>query len=803
MKDYEKLGLFYLGKRYDLDKEKVVEEPTLYDSSDLTTHAVIVGMTGSGKTGLGISLIEEAAIDRIPVIAVDPKGDLGNLLLSFPKLQPSDFKPWVDPRQAAQKGQSLDEYATGRAELWQKGLASWQQDGARIEKFRTNVELGLYTPGSSAGTPISVLKSFQAPAEALRQDGDLYQEHLQATATSVLTLIGEDVDEVGSPESVLIASILDHYWSNGHGLDLPGLFAAIQRPPFERIGLMPTDEFVPPASRARLATRLNGLIAAPGFDSWLTGPPLSADSLLYTETGKPRVSVVSIAHLDDKERLFFLSMLLAEIVSWMRTQPGTGSLRAVLYIDEIFGFMPPTANPPTKKLLLTLLKQARAFGIGVVLSTQNPVDLDYKGLSNAGTWFVGRMQTERDVQRLSDGLQGAASGSGTGKSLNRLIASLGKRVFLMHNVHEKEPVLFHTRWAMSYLAGPLTREQIKRLSKKSGETVPQPEQHSTADSMPDQAAAPPVPAGIDEFFLPVTRVAEKTDSIVYRPMLLAAADVGYHSARYKIDADRRFLVTGVAGESSSVVEWGEDHSLEVELEDLELEARKGARFTELPTTLRRKGIYTEGARSFKRWLREEQALLLLRSPTFRLYSTSFETERDFRIRLQTVASEKRDAAAAALRKRYSAKLTTLQNRLLRANQAIQRESEQARQTKLDSALSIGTALLSAFLGRKAVSTTSATRIGSAVKKAGRIGKESSDVARANQTAESVKQQIVAMEVELAGEISKLDVEFDAQNEKLDKISVRPKSTDTHIHFVALGWVPYLRRQSGESLPAWT
>jgi len=803
MNDYEKLGLFYLGKRYDADKGKIVEEPILYDSSDLTTHAVIVGMTGSGKTGLGISLIEEAAIDRIPVIAVDPKGDLGNLHLSFPELRPSDFKPWVDPQEAAQKGQSVDEYATGRAELWQKGLASWQQDGARIEKFRSNVELGLYTPGSNAGTPISVLRSFQAPAEELRQDSDLYQEHLQATAASVLTLIGEDSGEVGSPESVLIANILDHYWSKGHSLDLPGLFAAIQRPPFERIGLMPTDDFVPPASRARLANRLNGLIAAPGFDSWLSGTPLSADSLLYTETGKPRVSVVSIAHLDDKERMFFLSMLLGEIISWMRTQPGTGSLRALLYIDEIFGFMPPTANPPTKKLLLTLLKQARAYGIGVVLSTQNPVDLDYKGLSNAGTWFVGRMQTERDVKRLSDGLQGAASGNTSGKSLNRLIASLGKRVFLMHNVHEKEPVVFHTRWVMSYLAGPLTRDQIKRISKKSGQTTPQPQQHSAADAPPEQAAAPPVPAGVDEFFLPVTRVAEDTDSIIYRPMLLAAADVGYHSARYKIDDDRRFLVTGVADENSSVMEWGEGQSIEIELEDLELAAREGARFAELPTTMRRKGSYTEGARSFKRWLREEQALVLLRSSTFRLYSNPGEAERDFRIRLQTVASEKRDAAAAALRKRYSAKLTTLQSRLLRANQAIQRESEQARQSKLDSALSIGTALLSAFLGRKTISTTSATRIGSAVKKAGRIGKESSDVARANQTANSVKQQIAAMEDELAGEISKLDVEFDAQNEELDEIRIRPKSTDTHIHFVALGWVPYLRRKSGESLPAWT
>ncbi len=803
MQDYEKLGVFYLGKRYDMEDGGVVEEPTLYDSKDLTTHAVIVGMTGSGKTGLGISLIEEAAIDRIPVIAVDPKGDLGNLLLSFPDLRTEDFRPWVDPNQAEQKGQSLDEYAADRADLWKKGLASWQQDGERIAKFRTNAELRLLTPGSSAGTPISVLRSFEAPPAELGQDRDLYQDHLQATAASVLTLMGEDSDDLGDPRLVLITRILDHYWSSGRDLDLPGLFAAIQRPPFERIGLMPTDDFISRTARGKLAKALNGLVAAPGFDVWMSGVPLRADSLLHDETGKPRVSVVSIAHLDDKERMFFLTMLLSEIVAWMRTQPGTGSLRALIYIDEIFGFMPPTANPPTKRLLLTLLKQARAYGVGLVLSTQNPVDLDYKGLSNAGTWFIGRMQTERDVARLADGLQGAAGGGTENLDVDETIASLGKRVFLLHNVHEKHPVIFHTRWAMSYLAGPLTRDQIKRLCRDTKRTEAAPQPATERKTIQAAATAPPVPPDVDEFFLPVTRVADKSDTLIYRPMLLAAADVGYHSTRYKVDDDRRFLVLAEAGERPNIVDWGDGDEMGLEIEDLESAAREGGGFEELPTSLHKKGSYSEASRVFKRWLKEEQALVLLRSPTFKLYSTPGETERDFRIRLQTVASERRDAAAAALRKRYSAKLTTLRNRLLRAEQSVQRESEQARQSKLDSALSIGTALLGAFLGRKTVSTSSAGRIGTAVRKAGRVGKESSDVARARQTAGTVREQIAAMEQELAAEIAKLDVEFDAQTEELDEIRVRPKSTDTHIHFVALCWAPYLRKQSGERVRAWS
>ena len=394
--DFEKLGSFYLGKRHDAGADALTDELVLYDSKDLTTHAVIIGMTGSGKTGLGIGLLEEAAMDHIPVIAIDPKGDMGNLLLTFPKLAPGDFRPWVNPRSASDQGQTVDQYAAAQAELWKQGLGDWGQSGARIAQLRKRVDMAIYTPGSNAGLPVSLLKSFAAPEAALMADLDLYRERVQATATGILTLLGIDADPVASREHILVSRLLDHAWQEGRDLDIAALIAAIQDPPFTKIGVMGVDAFFPERDRFALAMRLNNLLAAPGFEAWTEGEALNAGTLLYTPEGKPRISVMSIAHLDDASRMFFVSMLLNEIIAWMRAQPGTSSLRAILYMDEIFGYFPPTGNPPSKKPMLILLKQARAFGIGVVLATQNPVDLDYKGLSNIGTWFVGRLQTSQD-----------------------------------------------------------------------------------------------------------------------------------------------------------------------------------------------------------------------------------------------------------------------------------------------------------------------------------------------------------------------------------------------------------------------
>ena len=450
MNEIEGLGSFYLGKPYDVEGKKLGEGYVLYDSKDLTTHAVCVGMTGSGKTGLCVGVIEEAALDGVPSIVIDPKGDLADLMLTFPALRPEDFRPWINDDDAAKAGASPDDYAKAQAELWRGGLADWGQDGARIQRLRDAADFAIYTPGSDAGLPVSVLGSFAPPAD--RSDAEALGDQIGAIATGLLALLGIDADPIKSREHILISSLLGAAWANGQALDIASLIAQIQQPPFAKIGVLDLDSFYPQKDRFELALALNNLLAAPGFQLWMQGVPLDVGRLLRSDAGKPRVAIFSIAHLSDAERMFFVTLLLNAVLAWMRGQSGTTSLRALLYMDEIFGFFPPTAEPPSKKPLLTLLKQARAFGLGVMLATQNPVDLDYKGLSNAGTWLIGRLQTDQDKQRVLDGLEGASGQGGLDRSqLEKLISALGNRVFLLSNVHENAPEVFQTRWTMSYL----------------------------------------------------------------------------------------------------------------------------------------------------------------------------------------------------------------------------------------------------------------------------------------------------------------------------------------------------------------
>ncbi|NNL87209.1 MAG: ATP-binding protein, partial [Myxococcales bacterium] len=431
---YEKLGEFYLGRSYDLEEREMLDDLLLYDSKDLTTHAVCVGMTGSGKTGLCISLLEEAIIDGIPALIIDPKGDIPNLMLTFPNLSPDEFLPWINIDDARKKNLSPEEFAAKQADLWKNGLASWGEGPDRVRKLRDAADVTIYTPGSEAGVPVSILSSFAPPSEQVREDRDLLNDRISSTATGLLGLLGIDADPLRSREHILISNLLENAWNDGLTLDLGSLIQAIQTPPFERIGVMNLDSFFPPKDRFELAMALNNLLASPGFETWMTGVPIDIDKMLYDDSGKPRVAILSIAHLSEAERMFFVSLLLNETLSWIRTKPGTTSLRALLYIDEIFGYMPPVANPPSKQPLLTLLKQARAYGLGVVLATQNPVDLDYKGLSNTGTWFIGRLQTERDKMRVLEGLEGASGGGEFDRGeMERVLAGLGKRVFLMHN----------------------------------------------------------------------------------------------------------------------------------------------------------------------------------------------------------------------------------------------------------------------------------------------------------------------------------------------------------------------------------
>ena len=811
MEDFEKLGAFYLGRPFDLKQKTRKEGLLLYDSKDLVTHAVCVGMTGSGKTGLCINLLEEAAIDGIPAIVIDPKGDLGNLLLTFPDLAPADFEPWVNEDDAQKKNLTTAQYATQQAELWKKGLGEWGQDGARIKKLRDSADFVIYTPGSNAGLPVSILKSFVAPPEALRQDDELLAERINTTTTSLLGLLGIEADPIRSREHILISNILNREWSNGSDLDIAALIQKIQTPPLTKIGVMDLESFFPAKERFELAMSLNNLLASPSFASWMEGESLDIQEILHTSSGKPRHAIFSIAHLNDAERMFFVSLLLNQVLGWMRTQSGTTSLRAILYMDEIFGYFPPVSNPPSKQPLLTLLKQGRAFGLGVVLVTQNPVDLDYKGLSNTGTWFIGRLQTERDKARVLEGLEGVAAGSGQKfdrQEIEQTLAGLSNRVFLLNNTHEDAPEVFETRWAMSYLRGPLTRVQIKSLMDplKTGTNAAQAPAAQTQKATAVAAAStqtqrPVLPPEITQYFIPVRSAADAGSTLVYHAMLLGTAEVRYSDAK-DVDVTQHVNLLATVSTGPVDVDWAQGFSLDVPIEDLEQSPQEDAAFSDLPGPVGKAKAYDAWRKDFTGWIYRTQRLELLESATLDLASNPGESERDFRVRLQQIAREKRDEAVEKLRQKFAPKIAALEEKKRRADQAVEREAEQARSQKFQTAISFGATLLSSFMGRKAISMGTIGRATTAARGVSRSVKESQDVARAQDTSAAISEQLTGLDEEFKSETEKLEQTFDVQTEELGKVSLKPTKANISVRLLTLAWAPYWQGGSGQPKPAW-
>lgn len=778
--DYEKLGAFYLGRRKD-DNSLL-----LYDSSDLVTHAVCVGMTGSGKTGLCIGLLEEAAIDGIPALVIDPKGDLANLLLTFPNLAPQEFEPWVNADEARNQGLDAAAFAAQQAELWKKGLASWQEDGERIARLKNAAEFAVYTPGSDAGIPVSILKSFAAPDEKTLDDREALRDRISATATSLLGLVGIDADPVQSREHVLLSNLFDRAWHEGADLDLAALIAQIQKPPMDKIGVLDLESFYPAKDRFGLAMALNNLLASPGFESWLEGEPLDIDKLLWTPAGKPRVAIFSIAHLSDAERMFFVSLLLNQTLSWMRSQSGTTTLRALLYMDEIFGYFPPVENPPSKKPLLTLLKQARAYGLGVVLATQNPVDLDYKGLANTGTWFLGRLQTERDKLRVLEGLEGAAAQAGTAldrAAMDTMLSGLGKRVFLMNNVHEKHPVLFETRWTLSYLRGPMARNEIKRLmaDRKASQAPATPQKPAAAPVK--QSTAPVLPPEIEQYFFPARGAAE-----VYSPVVIGAAQVHFVDSKTGVDQAQNLLFTTPITDDAVGANWDNAELCEdCAVTDLERKEEAGVGFAELPPAGSKAKNYTAWNKAFAAWLFRTQTIELLKSPGLGGVSKPGEAERDFRVRLQTAAREEREKLKASLQKKYGPKLDQLQERKRKAEQRVAIEKQQSEGQILNTVITTGAGILGALMGRKTFSATNIARAGSAVRAATKATKEYSDIGRANETMEAIDQQIADLNGQFETELASLESHVDPSTEQFEKVAVRLKKTNIQVQLVALGW----------------
>ena len=802
--DIEGLGVFYLGRK--VEDGGTGAAPLLVDARRFTTHAVCVGMTGSGKTGLLIDLIEEAAIDGIPTLVIDPKGDLANVLLSFPGLAAADFLPWVEADAAAREGITLEQLAERTAKKWSDGLAASGQSADRIRRLHEACEMAVYTPGSRTGRPLAMLESLDPPAAHVLDDAEARRERIESLVSGILALVGIDAEPGKSREHVLLSTIIDSMWRSGQKLDFGALVRAIPAPPIERVGFLDLENFYPAGERFQLASRLNTVAAAPGFDAWLEGEPLDVGRLLWTPAGKPRVAVVSIAHLNDSQRMAFVTLLAGQTVAWMRTQGGTSSLKCLFLMDEVFGYVPPTANPPSKTPILTLMKQARAYGLGVVLATQNPVDLDYKGLSNAGIWFLGRLQTARDKARVLDGLEGAASSAGKSfdrARVDRLLSGLEQRMFLLHSVHDDEETVFQSRWTMAYLRGPLLREEIRRLTQGSGAvaaTPPPTAAGGTATNArfgePQSAggARPLLPPGVREVFL-APRHAVPLDGVIhYRPAILGRARVRFAKPTSRIDVDREVICLAPASDSLGESAWEQAEQL-TEPPEVEPAPRTGT-FASLPGALAGPRGYTSLATSLKGHLGRTSRLVLWTAREVDAVSRPGETEAEFRVRIAQRVKEWRDAEIDRVRDRNAAKLASLSDRIDRARQKVERERAEAKNQSMQTYVSIGSAVLGALLGRKAVSSTNIGRAATSMRSASRTARQQADVAHAEESLATLEERRQALEEEVSAELDRIRLESSPDRLELEQMEIPPRKTDIAVDEVVLAWVPQEPAEGG-------
>jgi uncharacterized protein DUF87 len=763
------------------------DEPLTVDSEDLTTHGVIVGMTGSGKTGLGIVLLEEALLAGVPALILDPKGDMGNLLLAFPELAPADFRPWVSEDDARAAGISIDELAAKTAADWKAGLESQGIGADRIRALREAAEATIYTPGSEAGVPLNVVGSLQAPPLSWETEAETLRDEIEGTVMSLLALIGIEADPLASREFVLLSNLLENAWRAGRDLDLAALIGEIQSPPLRKLGVFDVDTFFPPKERTALALRLNGLLASPAFAAWGKGVPLDIGALLRTPAGRPRAAIVYLAHLSEEERQFAVTLVLSKLVTWMRAQPGTSDLRALVYMDEVFGFAPPTAAPPAKKPILTILKQARAFGVGMVLATQNPIDLDYKTMSNAGTWMVGRLQTDNDKARVLDGLKSAAGGADLA-ALDAAIGGLGKREFMLVSAKASKPVVFATRWAMSYLRGPLTRDQVALLTGDVALPEPAAAPPPATDATP---VAPPVAAGIPVAYLDVAapwaaRVGAAADGRRLRAYLAARVSIGFDDAKAAVDEREEYealygpLDEGLDLERETVVDFDD--------RDFGAAAPEGAGYVLPAAPIAEASFFREAERAIARRLTATQTLELHRNAKLKLTSRPGETLEAFTQRCDLAAQDAADAETATIRDRLEARQDRLESALTQAQRRVEELSMDERTRQTDELAAGAGAILGALLGGRRRTRSIAGALGGAARRRGTAAR----AAERRQTAEAkvtqVQDDLQEIEQEIIDEVQEIDAKWRETALAVDTVAIRPEGTDVRAERIMLVWV---------------
>jgi len=780
-KIFEKLGIFYLGKDLEEESLEPTKNPTLIKSKAFTTHAAIIGMTGSGKTGLGIGLLEEAAIDNIPIIAIDPKGDISNLALTFESMKAEDFKPWLK-EEAAEKGVEVDELAKSVAQMWREGIESFGQDLSRVKRLKEH-DVTIYTPGSGAGVPVNILADLNIPDSSMLEDPDTLSSTINSTVASLLALIGVEADPVNSREFILIAQIVKRAWMEGVDLDIGTLISQIITPPFSKIGVLPLDSFYTPAERFKLASKFNNILASPTFENWLKGDPLEIERVLYDEERRSKISIFSISHLSDEERMFFVTLLLNRVVGWMRNQSGTGRLRALLYMDEIYGYFPPSKNPPSKEPMMLLLKQARAFGVGMVLSTQNPVDLDYKGLSNIGTWFIGRLQTKQDIAKVIEGLSGKIGSSLSKKSIEKIISTLPKRTFFLKSTYMENVKIFGTRWVLSYLKGPLKKGEISSLmadkKRASKEERPKRAEKSAEKSLSSHEGAPILSSQIEQRFEPPLSTQGS-----YSPSLAAKAKVRFFNATRGIDMVKDLCLLLPLYEDETDIEWQKAEPCEEDFANAPKNRPSNGRFNPLPPSISSAKNLKSFEKELKNRLYTQMRLELYRCRPLKMESTPNESEESFKSRMSDILEELKSREADTLQERYEKKFQTLEKRRLRALQKLQKEQEDVSASATGSAIDAGLAIFGAIFGGK---RTAATKVGRAIKGGSRLLKERADVKRAEEQLQHIEESIETLKYELEDKLDRLDEKFSPENYPVEKFFIKPRRSDIEVDKMSLYW----------------
>lgn len=772
----------YLGDVIDPATGERLDQPLRYHPADLTTHAVIVGMTGSGKTGLGVAMIEEAMLEGIPCLVIDPKGDMTNLALTFPELAPADFRPWIDESEAARTDTDTDALAAETAHTWRRGLQGWGLDGDAITALRDSSPVTIYTPGSSAGTPINIVGSLRAPDIGWEGNEEVLRDEIEGFVSSLLTLAGIDADPVSAPEHILLATIIEHAWSRDHDLDLAELIGSVVEPPVRKLGVFDVDVFFPRRSRTDLAMTLNGLVASPSFAAWLEGPPLDIATLLGVGD-RARTAVVYLAHLSETERQFVVTLLLSKVVTWMRQQQGTGTLRSMVYMDEVFGYAPPTAEPPSKKPLLTLLKQARAYGVGLVLSTQNPVDLDYKAMSNAGTWMIGRLQTERDKSRILEGMA-SATGKVEMSTMSRLISGLDKRQFVLHSVRQAEPVVFTTRWVMSYLAGPLTRNQLSGLGA-APPTQPEAKPAQAPEIGDDTTTvAPPVAHDVPVRWVAhaapwLSTIGGHPGSEVYAAAAVATVHLRYDDHHADVDHTELYEVVVFPLHKPRT------HSVDHDDRDFLPTPPGPARYRLPDVDLSSPRLWKDIETRLVDDLLAGRTLTVFKNADLGVYSRVGETREAFDQRCKRLAEERADVEVAALTEKYETRIRTATEAIRRAEHRVRELEADVEARKQAELLSGAGDLLGAILGgrrgssglRRAASHRAQTR-----RTEERLA--TADARRATQ-----QEDLATLEADLAHDVTEITARWARATEGTVEVHVGLERSDVRVESLMAAWTP--------------